>query len=149
MLLSFKLIGDLYYMKLLSINCINIYHINFGTIHTLIQYIIHYIDLKKAFDTVNHSILLRKLYAYGIRGSMHVWLESYLTNRMQYTHLKNKQTKKRLICSIPQGSILGPLLFNIYVNDLHRAINESCCIIFAHDTNVFIKHKNYATMMNR
>ena len=108
-----------------------------------------FIDLKKAFDTVNHSILLRKLYAYGIRGSMHDWLKSYLTNRMQYTHFqKNNSTKKRLVSGVPQGSILGPLLFIIYVNDLHRALSDSYCIIFADDTNVFIKHKNYATMMD-
>ena len=108
------------------------------------------IDLKKAFDTVNHSILLRKLYAYGIRGSMYNWLKSYLTNRMQYTYFqKEKSSNEHLVCGVPQGSILGPLLFILYVNDLHRALKDSYCIIFADDTNIFIKHSNYATLIDR
>ena len=75
-----------------------------------------FINLKKAFDTVNHSILLRKLYAYGIRGSMYNWLKSYLTNRMQYTYFqKEKSSNEHLVCGVSQCSILGPLLFILCV----------------------------------
>ena len=72
------------------------------------------IDLKKAFDTIDHRILLRKLYSYGIRGSMLKWMESYLTDRSQYVVFDGKVSETRGIkCGVPQGSILGPLLFII------------------------------------
>ena len=77
------------------------------------------IDLKKAFDTIDHRILLRKLYSYGIRGSMLKWMESYLTERSQYVVFDGKVSGTHGIkCAVPQGSILGPLLFIISVNDI-------------------------------
>ena len=102
-----------------------------------------FIDLSKAFDTINHSIyiLLHKLYHYGIRGIAHSLLSSYLKNRHQYVKV-NEEASNQLPVNfgVPQGSLLGPLLFLIYINDLHNAIKDTECkiISYAHDTNIFI-----------
>ena len=79
------------------------------------------IDLKKAFDIIYHRILLRKLYSYGLRGSMLNWFESYLTGRSQYVIFDGKVSETRSIkCGVPQGSILGPLLFIVSVKDIYN-----------------------------
>jgi len=71
-----------------------------------------FIDLAKAFDTVNHNILLSKLYHYGIRGTSHRWFISYLSNRSQYVYVNNTQSDcLSITCGVPHGSILGPFLF--------------------------------------
>ena len=76
-------------------------------------------DLKKAFDTVNHRIVLRKLYAYGIRGSMLKCNESYLTGRTQYVVFDGKESEVGTVqCGVPQSSILEPLLFILNTNDI-------------------------------
>ena len=94
-----------------------------------------FIDLRKAFDTVNHEILLRKLELYGIRGITNKWFRSYLTKRFQYVSYNGKKsTLKELLFGVPQGSVLGPLLFIIYMNDLHNAILFSETTLFADDT---------------
>ena len=75
-----------------------------------------FLDLKKAFDTVNHKIILKKLYHYGIRGNLNKWFESYLADRSQYVLFNGKTSDTRNVnCGVPQGSILGPLLFILYI----------------------------------
>ena len=102
-----------------------------------------FIDLSKAFDTVNHNILLDKLRYYGIKGKSLKWLESYLQNRKQYiVYNRLKTSTKTVNCGVPQGSILGPLLFLLYVNDLCKSSELLKTIMFADDTNLFFSGKD-------
>ena len=102
-----------------------------------------YLDLSKAFDTVDHMILLQKLYQCGVRGCTHDWFTSYLSNRSQFvTYNGVKSDLKNIQCGVPQGSILGPLLFLLYINDLTFACKRTFPVLFADDSNLFISDKN-------
>ena len=101
------------------------------------------LDFAKAFDTVNHEVLLKKLEFYGIRGVALDWFKSYLSDRMQCTEIGNFQSKLSYIkCGVPQGSILGPLLFLLYINDIVMSSKIFKFILFADDTSLFYSHKN-------
>ena len=97
-----------------------------------------FIDLKKAFDTVNHNILLRKIDHIGIKGDLLRWITNYLHNRAQRTFVNNILSSTQAVhCGVPQGSILGPLFFILYVNDIKRHIKNVEIGLYADDTVLF------------
>ena len=99
-----------------------------------------FVDFSKAFDTVNYSILIDKLHYYGIRGNALELFRSYLSDRSQYVSYNGvRSSTKSITCGVAQGSILGSLLFLIYINDLYNVCRDSVPMLFADDTNLFYK----------
>ena len=102
-----------------------------------------FLDFAKAFDTVNHSILINKLNHYEIRGNTLDWLKTYLTNRKQCVEIGNyKSNLETITYGVPQASVLGPLLFLIYINDIPKSSTVLNFHLFADDTSIFYSHKN-------
>ena len=102
-----------------------------------------FLDFKKAFDTVDHSILLSKLYHYSTRGPVNEWFSSYLNGRVQTTQIdKQISAKRNVLTGVPQGSVLGPLLFLIYINDIYNSSEKLSFYLFADDTNLLYADKD-------
>ena len=108
-----------------------------------------FLDFSKAFDTINHEILLCKLSHYGIRGKALEWFRNYLNNRKQYVSLNQQNSSlKEIEYGVPQGSLLGPLLFIVYINDFSRSSDVLSFILFADDSNVLFSHNNPNTLVH-
>ena len=106
-----------------------------------------FVDLQKAFDCVEHNILLSKLNHYGIRGISNQWFKSYLCNRRQYVEISGSKSNITSIrYGVPQGSVLGPLLFLLYINDLYKCVKFSTPRHFADDTNLLFINSSLKQM---
>ena len=113
-------------------------NINNGNLNSVV-----FLDIKKAFDTVDHKILLQKLACYGVNGSSLELIESYLKDRSQCCSVNEQlSSMKSIACGVPQGSIIGPLLFIIYMNDLPQYVSDIDITMFADDTSFARTFKN-------
>ena len=107
-----------------------------------------YLDIRKAFDSISHQILLDKLHKIGIRGNIHCLLKSYLMSRSQYVICNGAKSEVKFVeTGVPQGSILGPLLFILFMNDFSRSSTLLFSILFADDTSVFLEGTEYSKLI--
>jgi len=114
--------------------------------------VILFLDLSKAFDCVAHELLLKKAENYGLRGKAQDWLRSYLKDREQYVEIRMehghvRSSSRRVECGVPQGSVLGPLLFTLYINDLPHFISDKADIVmYADDCALVVSDKDQAAL---
>ena len=106
------------------------------------------VDLQKAFDTLDHGVLLEKIKYFGFRASVIKWFESYLSNRKFLVCIDVFSEAGTLKYGVPQGSILGPLLFLLYVNDLPQSLSDAGSYLYADDTCIFYQHEDVKKIEN-
>ena len=107
-----------------------------------------YLDLRKAFDCVHHGTLLHKLKSYGFRGVSHQWIKSYLSNRNQYVKIDHFKSESQIISTgVPQGSLIGPALFILFINDLSDISEEIDILLYADDTTILLSDSEYENVV--